>query len=119
MATPQRAVPQSASLVHQVTGQVFTNQSIPVDGYTFTECRFEGCQIVFAASAPVNFDKCIFQQCDWSFIGAADLMLRYLAALYGGLGPPGQEIVEMVFESVRRGLIGQSGTITHEILQSR
>jgi hypothetical protein len=85
------------------TDREFIGQTVNLDGNRFVNCRFQDCQLVFYAYEPVSFDRCVFDECDWVFEGAADIMLSFLTALYHGLGKSGQDLVELIFDSVRNG----------------
>ncbi len=46
------------SLLYQKTNQYFRNQRIFLDGYTFTRCRFDACELVTYKGTFV-FDHCV------------------------------------------------------------
>ncbi len=89
-----------------IIGRRFDNSSVEVDGNRFESCTFVRCRIIFSALDTVTFKDCIFDRCDWVFDGPAETTLTYLSALYRGLGPQGQELVEAVFQGIREGNVG-------------
>lgn len=86
--------------------QTFNDEAIDVDGNQFHRCTFNRCKIIFNGKAGTEFVGCLFNQCDWVFDKGAEETLQYLAGLYSGLGPGGQNIVEAVFDSIRQGGVG-------------
>ena len=89
----------------------FSGKTVELDGNQFVNCRFYDCKLMFFATAPVSFDQCVFNECDWSFEGPADIMLSFLTALYHGLGVSGQDLVELIFQGIReRSFIEQAAT---------
>ncbi len=85
------------------SNQTFRNEAIDLDGKHFVNCKFLGCKLTFSAYEPVKFEGCFFDSCQWVFDGPAENALTFLSALYRGLGTPGSELVEGIFESIRRG----------------
>lgn len=90
-----------------VIGRTFENDRIEVDGQVFERCTFNRCRIVYSAVDGVTFKECRFYTCDWVFNDGADLTLRYLSALYRGIGAEGRELVESIFNRVRSGDVSQ------------
>jgi hypothetical protein len=83
------------------TDRNFSGKTIELDGNQFINCQFYDCRLIFSATAPVTFDECVFNECDWSFEGPADIMLSFLTALYHGLGVSGQNLVALIFDGIR------------------
>lgn len=88
-------------------GNQFTDETIKIDEDEFTNCRFIGCRIVFTGAGQAKIENCVFDRCQWVFDGPAENTIQYLAAMSNGLGPGGREIVEGIFESIRKGGVGQ------------
>ncbi len=86
--------------------QIFNDESIDVDGNRYYQCIFNRCKIIFSGQAGAAFDCCTFNQCNWVFAKGAEQTIQYLAALYSGLAPAGQQIVEALFDSIRQGGAG-------------
>lgn len=85
--------------------ETYRDQTIAIDGNQYIGCTFIRCRIVFTGFEEGVFDRCTFTSCDWGFSGPAVNTLNYLAAIYRGLGENGQEMVEGVFESIRRDIV--------------
>jgi len=88
-------------------GETFENATINLDGNQFEGCTFVKCRIIYTAADTFSIDGCTFVTCDWLFDGAAERTLYYLSALYRGLGPPAQELVDVIFQQIKEGRIGQ------------
>lgn len=96
----------------------FRDRTVEIDGNQYTNCTFIKCRIVFTGFEEGVFDECKFISCDWGFSGPAVSTLNYLAAIYNGLGENEQDMVEGIFESIRRGIVSSgellsSPTATH------
>jgi hypothetical protein len=81
--------------------QTFTDEVIHLDGNEYNSCRFQGCQIVFSAVAPVRMNSATFHGCSWDLQGAARLTLEFISGVYRIKGM--QEFVENTFENIRGG----------------
>ncbi len=90
---------------HRFEGKTFEDQTIAIDGNQYINCTFIKCRIIFTGFEEGVFDECKFISCDWGFSGPAVNTLNYLAAIYNGLGENGHEMVEGIFESIRRGIV--------------
>ncbi len=88
-----------------VSNRRFVKETIEVDDFVFENCEFVECKIQFNGAGPVKFEGCLFDSCEWSFEGPAEDTLLYLSTLFGTLDSGGQDLVEGIFESVRRGAI--------------
>lgn len=88
-------------------GKTFRRQDIHLDGNQFELCIFIDCRIVYTAADTFSINGCTFTTCDWVFDGPAERTLYYLSALYRGLGPQGQELVETIFQQIRDGKVGE------------
>ena len=88
-----------------IVGRRFQDERVEVDGEVFERCVFDRCQIVYRATEYVQFHDCTFNNCDWVFSDGADLTLVYLSALYRGLGPQGQDLIETIFQQIRTGAL--------------
>lgn len=85
--------------------ELFKDEIVEVDGFVFHACQFDHCKIVYRGDEPVKFEDCLFESCEWVFNGPGENVLLYLSALYNGLGEGGRELVESIFESIRRGTV--------------
>jgi hypothetical protein len=89
------------------TFKQFDDETIRIDEDEYADCTFTKCRIVFTGAGPARFERCTFDRCEWVFAGAAETTLLYLRSLYSGIEPGGQELVEALFESIRKGGVGQ------------
>ncbi len=87
-------------------GKTFTDVTIRIDEDVFTNSKFVRCRIVFTGVRPARFENCVFDRCEWVFDGPAENTIQYLAAMYNGLGTGGRELVEGLFDSIRKGGVG-------------
>jgi hypothetical protein len=84
----------------------FTDETVEVDGNEYQNCRFTESRIVYSGGAVPRFANCVFDRCQWVFDEAAENTIQYFALLYNGLGAGGQELIEGVFDSIRKGGVG-------------
>ena len=84
----------------------FRETVVELDGNQSLNCQFFRSKLVYRAEDTVAFDGCTFTECDWVVDGPAERMLYFLSALYRGLGPQGETLVEGIFDQVRTGTIG-------------
>src|SRR5215208_4583183 len=84
-----------------VSDGVKQDVSIFIDGIRFVRVRFIDCQLIYKATADIDFVDCIFEGCEWTFDDAAARMLGFLATVYEKTSPIGQELVEGIFDSIR------------------
>lgn len=94
--------------MRQIRNETFSHTLIELDGKHFIQCQFLQCKLVFTAYETVAFDGCVFDQCDWVFDGPAETTLKFLSALYAGLRPQGELLVEEILNGVRNGRIGDT-----------
>ena len=87
------------------SNQQFVNQEILIDGEEFYGCQFTRCRIVFRATGPVHFDKCVFTECEWVFDGPAENTLFFLAALATSLGDEARAMVVNMLDGIATGQI--------------
>lgn len=76
----------------------FTNETVVIDGEEYETCTFEGCRLVFAGGTVPEFYDCVFRECDWSLIGAAENTVGFLASLWTA---GNRTLVETIFSSIR------------------
>ena len=86
----------------QVVDSTFSGGRIHIDGNEYIRCRFENTTLIFSAITPTSMVDCTFVNVNWNFDGSAALTLKFLNALYHGLGEEGKRLVERTFENVRR-----------------
>jgi hypothetical protein len=91
--------------------KLFTDEDIRIDENVYTSCIFRNCRIIFTGKGPAQFSNCKFDQCQWVFDDAAEQTIQYLAALYTGLGPGGEDLVEGIFDSIRQGGVGHGAIV--------
>ena len=85
----------------QGKGQTFENQDVLLDNGHFEDCVFRNCRLVYGGAGMVHLSGCSFDGVQWTFAGAAENTLRFMAALYHGTGEGGRQLIEDTFESIR------------------
>ncbi|MGH2614345.1 MAG: hypothetical protein ACRDJC_03835 [Thermomicrobiales bacterium] len=85
--------------------QKFLRQDILIDGREFFNCEFIQCRIVFRGTGPVQFEQCVFTECQWVFDGPAENTLFFLSALATDLGPEAAAMVENMLNGIATGQI--------------
>jgi hypothetical protein len=82
------------------SGTVFSNQTVQIDGNTFTNCTFKnGCVLKFSGGTLTIKGGSIEPSCQFVLDGPAESTVKFLAALYGG-GLQAQ--VEAFVDAMRR-----------------
>jgi hypothetical protein len=78
--------------------QVFKDTKVFLDGSSFHNCRFEGCEIVISGFMGCNLVDPRFVDCRWTVSGPAQNTLQLLSALYrsGAI-----DLVEATFKEIR------------------
>jgi hypothetical protein len=80
-----------------------SGQDVPLDGNIFTGCTFRNCRVIFRAEAPFSLVECRFEEdVDWLFGGLAPATIEFLTAMYHTRGKAGQQVVEQLFDQIRR-----------------
>jgi hypothetical protein len=81
-------------------GTVFSNQTVQIDGNTFTNCTFKnGCVLKFSGGSLTIQGGSIEPSCQFVLDGPAEATVKFLAALYNaGLHPQ----IEAFFDAIRR-----------------
>jgi hypothetical protein len=87
----------------RIEDKTFEDQQVRLDGNEYIKCIFKHCELQFGAMEPVTMVECSFDQCSWSFTGAAALTVKFMTALYHGAGEGGRKLIEQTFEDIRRG----------------
>lgn len=104
---PARENPWRPSMLATVADRTFEHTTLFLDGGRFVRCRFVDCQLVYEAKDEVDFEDCAFVGCSWTFDGAADRTIGFLATLYQKVGEHGQGLVGGVFEGIRSGRVAE------------
>lgn len=85
------------------SNQTFIQRDILIDGREFFNVQFIQCRIVFRGTGSVQFDNCVFTECEWVFDGPAENTLRFLAALATDLGEEARTMVMNMLNSIVNG----------------
>jgi hypothetical protein len=93
-------------MVDIVKGQIFTDEAVEVDDKVFFGCQFIRSTLVYKGGSLPAFNKCVFEEPDISFIGAAANTLAFLRSLYHS---PFKPQVESTFEHIKSGRVGNDG----------
>jgi hypothetical protein len=83
--------------------QTFTNVIVELDDHEFIGCHFEDCELVYTGAQPPTFYGCSFVRVMWTFAGAAENTLRFLATMYDMAGDEGRQLIEDTFDNIRHG----------------
>jgi len=82
--------------------KTFKNEELRLDGNEYANCSFASCSLFYGGSDAVAFSNCRFDQCQWAFVDSASNTLRFMAGLYHGLGQGGRDLIEQLFENIRK-----------------
>ena len=83
--------------------RTFENESILLDGNTFSGCTFRNCRLVFKGMSPVSMMVNQMEGVHWVMEGPAAATIAFMTAIYHGAGEGGRELIEQTFANIRRG----------------
>lgn len=84
--------------------QTFENETIQLDGNTFTGCTFQNCMLVFDGTEPPNLGANQFRgDVVLTLRGNAVALAHLLSMLCLRGGDGGRDIVDQVFDQIRSG----------------
>ena len=84
--------------------EIFENETVELDGNTFTGCTFRNCVLMFEATAPPNLAANHFHEnVVFAFKGCATALPHLLTMLYQRGGEGGRKLVEDLFDAIRDG----------------
>jgi len=87
-----------ASDVDCVRDRNFTREAVVLDGKTFVNCRFEGCELIYSGGRPFVFKNTTADECTMSFVGRAENTVQTLAMMHRfGM----QAFVDDMFDFIR------------------
>ncbi len=82
--------------------KTFQGETIRLDNQEYVNCVFIDCDMQYGGAGSVEFSNCRFDRCRWSFVDAASNTLHFMASLYHGLGEGGRNLMEDLFNSIRK-----------------
>jgi hypothetical protein len=82
----------------QFVGSTLVNQTIVIDGNSYANCTFEGCTLIFNATAIPTLSGCKFTRTTFALGGHADLTVQFLTALYAS---GAHDIVNVMLSKIR------------------
>ena len=85
--------------------ETFVDKRILLDGCRFERCQFTRCELVFKGGETPELAGNRFDDCRFLFADAAERTLGFMAAMYNGMGFEGRRILEITFDSIRRGAL--------------
>lgn len=87
----------------QNIGNSYTGVVVQLDNNSFSDCRFDGCRMVYSGLGPVSLQGCSFSNVSWEFAGGAQNTISFLSGIYNGMGEGGRVLVENTFAAIRGG----------------
>lgn len=84
----------------------FKDKEIVLDGNKYTGCTFDSCRLVITCERPFQLRGGAVRNCVYEFRGAALCTLHQLQLMYQ---TGQQELVEQMFDRIRKGLMGPPG----------
>ncbi len=79
----------------------YKNTKVTLDNNEFSYCTFENCVMEFAGTGPVALTNCTFNKVSWTFSGPAENTLKFMKAMYHGMGEGGRQVIEKTFEEIK------------------
>lgn len=80
--------------------EVFENKRIELDGKSFHNCKFEGCELVFSGDRPPTFSDNTYINTQFILTGAATRTVYLLSNIYHA-GEGGQKVIEGLVTDIR------------------
>ncbi len=78
--------------------RTFKNEPINLDDNTYIGCKFNRCEVIYSGGGLPNLTNNAFNDCSWTFDGAAARTISLMSALYeGGL----KSVIENTFGNIR------------------
>lgn len=96
LPSPQNG-PGAPKITEELVGRTFAGDRVDLDGKRFLNCIFRASVLRFAASAPVQFEGCRFENVQWAFDGSAARTFAFFEALHQAA----PELVEAWFRQIR------------------
>jgi hypothetical protein len=94
-----------------IDSKCFDNDIVKLDNHHFNDCTFKNSHIVFYAEGAPHLSSCTFDNCSWGFGGAAHLTMGFMDTIYHKLQGPGSNLIEGVFEKIRKNEWNKMGGI--------
>ncbi len=88
--------------LERVVGNTFRTETVDIDGKQFINCVFDRCVLRFSGIDVAGFRGCKFIDHKWLFAKHAEATFEFLRLLYQGFGAEGEQVVEEVFNKIRR-----------------
>lgn len=91
-------VSRKSKKLKKVANENFGVERVFIDGKHFTDCKFDGTELVFKALEKVNMGHCQLSNSRFKFEGAASLTMELLTAFYGdpGLRPIAKAAIDNI-----------------------
>lgn len=86
----------------KIKDQTFKNETIDIDFNHFSNCKFDGCTLVYHGHGLIGLDGCSFNAVKWTFADAAANTLQFMQGIYHGAGEGGKELIETTFNNIRK-----------------
>lgn len=81
---------------------VFRDETVRVDGNTYTVCEFYNCKLEFGGVVLPIFRGCRLDNADWVFVDAAANMVSFLSYFFHEFGASGEQLVDQLFQQIRQ-----------------
>lgn len=79
----------------------FQSDRIHIDGHSYKNCKFKGCEIIYSGGDLPSVVGCEFHETKWTMDGAAARTLLMLKSVYHGMGDGGKTLIEDTFNNIR------------------
>ena len=85
--------------IKDISNRSYGVERVSICGKHFVNCKFDGTELIYDASAPTSMSHCNLSSMRISFTGSAADTVGYLTALYSD--PAFRPIVEQTFEIIK------------------
>lgn len=83
--------------------QTFTDQILDLDFNEFSNCKLEKCTLVYHGYGSIGVSGCQIIESKWAFADAAAKTINFMSAMYRDNNEDAKQLIEMTFESIRKG----------------
>ncbi|HEY2894159.1 MAG TPA: hypothetical protein VGJ16_08105 [Pirellulales bacterium] len=85
----------------QRMGETLTDATEVIDGNQYSDCKFEGCQLIYRGGPLPIITNSQFNNCRWRFEDAAERTIIFMKNVYHGMGQGGAELIEATIKALR------------------
>lgn len=98
----------------KITGQLYEDQDVALDGHFFEDCTFRNCRLKYRAEQRVGLVRCRFENVQWVFAQHGATTVNFIQALVAGTGDYGRTLLAKTFPEIEPWLTDEAKKIIAE-----